>query len=432
MATALDLTPAPGAAPAARRVLRHALTEAGLLVRNGEQLLLALVIPVGVLVLGPLLGDRLGGLDVLVPSVLALAVWSSAFTSVAIATGFERRYGVLERLAATPLGRSGLLAGKAGAVVLVLVGQLVVLVTVGLALGWRPRLQAASTLVAVALVVLAAAAFVSLALLLAGRLRAEITLAVANLIYVVLLVGGRSWCRWTATPPPSSRCWPCCPRPPSVRDSGPPRPARCCRPRHRPARLAARGSGLDPKVVPMDLTRLVRGPRALPRWAIATLVANIGIVVTGGLVRLTGSGLGCPTWPRCTDDSFVAHPELGIYGAIEFGNRLLTFVLIVIAVLTFASAALYRDPTRSDRGGRRRDLFWLSGGLALGIPAQGVVGGITVLTDLNPYLVAVHLLLSLVLISLAVWLVRLTRGLTARSVAPPWPLCRGSPWPCSG
>ena len=61
----------------------------------------------------------------------------------------------------------------------------------------------------------------------------------------------------------------------------------------------------------MDLMRVVRGPRALPRWAIASLVANIGIVVTGGLVRLTGSGLGCPTWPRCTDDSFVAHPALG-------------------------------------------------------------------------------------------------------------------------
>ncbi len=167
----------------------------------------------------------------------------------------------------------------------------------------------------------------------------------------------------------------------------------------------------------MDLTRVVRGPRALPRWAIASLVANIGIVVTGGLVRLTGSGLGCPTWPRCTDDSFVAHPELGMYGAIEFGNRLLTFVLIVVAVLTFVSAALHRDPDRPDRGGRRRDLFWLSGVLALGIPAQGVVGGITVLTDLNPYLVGLHLLLSMVLISLSVWLVRLTRGLTARPVS---------------
>ena len=169
----------------------------------------------------------------------------------------------------------------------------------------------------------------------------------------------------------------------------------------------------------MDLTRVVRGPRALPRWAIASLVANIGIVVTGGLVRLTGSGLGCPTWPRCTDESFVSHPELGLHGAIEFGNRLLTFVLIVIAVLTFVSAALYRDPDRADRGGRRRDLFWLAGGLALGIPAQGVVGGITVLTDLNPYLVGLHLLLSMVLISLAVWLVRLSRHLTPRPVSRP-------------
>ena len=167
----------------------------------------------------------------------------------------------------------------------------------------------------------------------------------------------------------------------------------------------------------MDLTRVVRGPRALPRWAIASLVANIGIVVTGGLVRLTGSGLGCPTWPRCTDESFVSHPELGLHGAIEFGNRLLTFVLIVIAVLTFVSAVLYRDPARPARGGRRRDLFWLAGGLALGVPAQGVVGGITVLTDLNPYLVGLHLLLSMVLISLAVWLVRLSRHLDPRPVS---------------
>ena len=190
MATTLDLTPAPGAAPASRRVVRHALTEARLLVRNGEQLLLALVIPVGILVAGPLLGGRVGGLDVLAPSVLALAVWSSAFTSVAIATGFERRYGVLERLVATPLGRSGLLAGKAGAVLMILAGQIGILAAISLALGWRPGFTGMSALAALALVVLAAAAFVSLALLLAGRLRAEVTLAVANLVYVVLLAGG--------------------------------------------------------------------------------------------------------------------------------------------------------------------------------------------------------------------------------------------------
>jgi cytochrome c oxidase assembly protein subunit 15 len=139
------------------------------------------------------------------------------------------------------------------------------------------------------------------------------------------------------------------------------------------------------------------------------LVGNIGIVVTGGLVRLTGSGLGCPTWPRCTEDSFVSHPELGVHGAIEFGNRLLTFVLILIAVLTLVSAVLYRDTAGTDPAGQRRSQRWLAAVMVLGIPAQGVVGGLTVLTGLNPYLVGLHLLLSMLLISLGVWLVRLTQ-----------------------
>lgn len=186
----LDFTPAPGAAPAGRRIVRHGLIEARLLVRNGEQLLLALVIPLGLLVLAALTRGRFLPLSTLAPSVLALAVWSSAFTSVAIATGFERRYGVLERLAATPLGRGGLLTGKAVAVVLVLVGQLVVLSGAGLLLGWWPDFTAGSLLAAGGLIVLGAAGFVSLALLLAGRLRAEVTLAAANLIYVVLLLAG--------------------------------------------------------------------------------------------------------------------------------------------------------------------------------------------------------------------------------------------------
>ncbi len=94
-------------------------------------------------------------------------------------------------------------------------------------------------------------------------------------------------------------------------------------------------------------------------------------------------------------------------------------MLIVIAVLTFVSALVYRDPTRGDRAGRRRDLRLLTAAMALGIPAQGVIGGLTVLTGLNPYLVGLHLLLSMVLISLAVWLVRLTRQLTPRPVPGP-------------
>ena len=188
--TTLDLSPAPAPAPPAKRIIRHGVIEARLLIRNGEQLLLALVIPLAILVAGQVARVSIGNLDVLGPSVLALAVWSSAFTSVAISTAFERRYGVLERLATTPLGKPGLLAGKALAVILVLAGQLVILAGAALGLGWRPEFTPQSALLAVALVILATATFVCLALLLAGRLRAESTLGLANLIYVILLIGG--------------------------------------------------------------------------------------------------------------------------------------------------------------------------------------------------------------------------------------------------
>ena len=111
--------------------------------------------------------------------------------------------------------------------------------------------------------------------------------------------------------------------------------------------------------------RLVTGPVALRRWAVAALAINIVIVVTGGLVRLTASGLGCPTWPRCSETSFVSHPELGVHGAIEFGNRLLTFVLVAVIALTWITALRLRDPARLDvRGGRRRNLRWLEIGRA--------------------------------------------------------------------
>jgi ABC-2 type transport system permease protein len=187
--TAIDLSPAPAPAPAAKRIVRHGLTEARLLSRNGEQLLLALVIPLAILVAGRFANVSMS-LDLLAPSVLALAVWSSAFTSIAITTAFERRYGVLERLATTPLGKSGLLAGKALAVIMIMLGQLVILTGAALGLGWRPRFTALSALVAIVTVILATATFVCLALLLAGRLRAESVLGVANLIYVILVVGG--------------------------------------------------------------------------------------------------------------------------------------------------------------------------------------------------------------------------------------------------
>ena len=191
----IDFAPRPGAAPRSRRVLAHALTEARLTVRNGEQLLLALVIPIGILVAGRLLDGRFGlHEESIAPSVFALAVFSTCFTSLAIATGFERRYGVLERLAGTPLGRGGLLAGKALAIALISLGQLLVLAVVALVLGWRPHPSSAQWVVAVVGVPLAMLAFANLALAMAGRLRAEATLGLANLVYLVgLAAGGIMW-----------------------------------------------------------------------------------------------------------------------------------------------------------------------------------------------------------------------------------------------
>ncbi|MFI7442458.1 ABC transporter permease [Nonomuraea indica] len=188
---ALDLTPAPGAAPFGRMVLAQAGAEVRATLRNGEQLLLTLVIPVLLLVgfsVAPLI-DVGGGsrVEFLTPGVLALAVMSTAFTGQAIATGFERRYGVLKRLGATPLSRAGLLLGKTLAVLAVEVLQVVVIVAVALSLGWRPQ---GSFAAAVLLVLLGTAAFSGLGLLMAGTLRAEATLAAANLVYLVLLGAG--------------------------------------------------------------------------------------------------------------------------------------------------------------------------------------------------------------------------------------------------
>ena len=150
-----------------------------------------------------------------------------------------------------------------------------------------------------------------------------------------------------------------------------------------------------------------RATAGCARLGWATLVANIGIVVTGGAVRLTGSGLGCPTWPRCTDESFTPHGALDLHAAIEFGNRMLTFVLAAIAVATFVSAW---------QSGRR-DLRVLALWLGLGIPAQAVIGGITVLTDLNPWVVSFHLLCSLAIIGLAVLYLRRDRPRPRRRAA---------------
>jgi cytochrome c oxidase assembly protein subunit 15 len=140
------------------------------------------------------------------------------------------------------------------------------------------------------------------------------------------------------------------------------------------------------------------------RLAVASVVANAGIVVTGGVVRLTGSGLGCPTWPTCTADSLTPTAAYAQHGAIEFTNRMLTFVLTAVVLATLLAVL------RSDR----RDLTRLAVAAFVGIPAQAVVGGITVLTGLNPWTVAAHFLLSMAILAI-------TTTMAARAYQPPGP-----------
>ncbi|MEU0135973.1 ABC transporter permease [Streptomyces sp. NPDC006296] len=184
-------TPRPGAAPLPRMIAAQAVLETRMLLRNGEQLLLTVVIPALLLVLFSAVDvvDTGAGdpVDFLTPGVLALAVMSTAFTGQAIATGFERRYGVLKRLGASPLPRWGLMTAKTLSVLVTEVLQIVLLTVIALLLGWSPQGGPFSVLL---LLVLGTVAFSGLGLLMAGTLKAEATLAAANLVFLLLLVGG--------------------------------------------------------------------------------------------------------------------------------------------------------------------------------------------------------------------------------------------------
>ncbi len=193
--------PDPRPAPGGRRITATAGLELRMTLRNGEQLLLALVIPLLALIGGTLIsivGLPEPRINTVLPGVLVLAVMSSAFTSQAITTGFDRRYGVLKRLAAAGVGRAQLIAGKCAATLAVIAGQFVILALVAVVLGWRPQTvgpQQTSVVLSglwvVLITLLGTAAFIGLALLLGGTLRAEAVLAVANLLWLVfVLVGG--------------------------------------------------------------------------------------------------------------------------------------------------------------------------------------------------------------------------------------------------
>jgi len=190
-AVADSFVPAPGAAPRRRMLSAQTRMEFRLLLRNGEQVGLTLVIPLLLLFFFnlPLLYS-LGvprRIDFVVPSIIALAVMSASFTGLAIGTGFERKYSVLKRLGATALPRSVLIGGKTLAVLLLELVQVALICAAAFALAWHPHGDPVLALVMIALGTLA---FGGLGLLVAGTLRAEVTLAAANLIWLVLLFAG--------------------------------------------------------------------------------------------------------------------------------------------------------------------------------------------------------------------------------------------------
>jgi ABC-2 type transport system permease protein len=187
--------PAPGAAPLRKMVAAQASLELRTLMRNAEQLILTLIIPVLLLVAfghEALVSVGAGSrIDFVVPGILALAVLSTAFTSLAIGTGFERRYGVLKRLGASPLSRQGLIAAKTMTVLTVELAQAGLVLVVGALLGWSPHATGSAVIWVPVLLLAGTAAFTGLALLLAGTMRAEGTLAAANLLYLIMLgLGG--------------------------------------------------------------------------------------------------------------------------------------------------------------------------------------------------------------------------------------------------
>lgn len=145
--------------------------------------------------------------------------------------------------------------------------------------------------------------------------------------------------------------------------------------------------------------------------AILTLFSQIAIIGTGGAVRLTGSGLGCPSWPQCTADSLIPTPELGIHGIIEFANRTMAGVLALIALAMFLSVSRF--------AAARRDLFVLSLLIGIGVITQAVIGGVTVLLDLDPSIVGLHFIISIVLVALGTVLAwRVWFGRSAARVVP--------------
>ena len=436
-------TPDPRPATVPKMLAAQFALELKLLLRNGEQLLLTLFIPITLLIGLTLLPFGSFGPNraaTFVPAIMALAVISTAFTGQAIAVAFDRRYGALKRIGATALPVWGIIAGKSLAVVTVVFLQSIVLGAIGFALGWRPHIV--GLMLGAVIIALGTAGFAAMGLLLGGTLRAEIVLAVANLLWFVfaglgaLTLEGQAVpeaVRWAARLTPSGALTEALTQAMSLSVDW-----------FGLAVLAVVGRGVSAvrtALVPLHLTRradrrrfpifrppspallravvLILYDRAVPvgRFllrlvdllpmpslraqrliAAAVVLTQGGIAVTGAIVRVTASGLGCPTWPQCFPGSFtpVPHAEVpGIHQAVEFGNRMITFLVVLTAALAVLAVT---------RARRRREVLVYAWLMPASTVMQAVIGGITVLTGLLWWTVAIHLLVSMAMVWLAVLL----------------------------
>ena len=435
----------------AARVLAQTAFEARAILRNGEQLLVTIVVPVLVLIgLTKATGididtDGMSRIDFFTPGVLALAIMTSSFTSQAIASAFDRRNGVLRLLSTTPLGRGGLLAGKILGVLAVEVVQVVVIATTALLLGWHP--DPTGLLLAVVAVVLGTAAFTSLALLVAGTLRAEAVLAVANLLLLLLAVAGGVIVPADRLPgPDGAHRAPAAVRGARRGDARDPLARRAARLVGRRARRLDRRPRLGcVAAVPLALTcDQPRGPagRGHPRpdrtlVAVSTVPRRRGptaaVRAAARPVGLAG-GRGQPGRPD------RHHRDRRRRAAHQLRARLLELARSASpassprsctrsrrSTRTSSSATGWSRPSSSSSAWSSRCSSSASGaGLRrtarsgssrwLGVVVQAVIGGLSVIYDLNPAIVGSHLLISMA--------PRGVLGLAGRAHARGRPTCR--------
>ena len=406
-------------------IAAQAALETKMLLRNGEQLLLTVVIPTLLLVLFSSVDivDTGAGeaVDFLTPGILALAVMSTAFTGQAIATGFERRYGVLKRLASSPLPRWGLMTAKTLSVLVTEILQVILLTVIAFALGWSPARQPLRRPAAPGprhggllgprpadgghaegrgdagrrQPGLPAAAGRRRGHRAAGQVPARGAQDVLGLLPISALSDGlRDVLQHGAGMPWGDlgilAVWAVVGLArggavlPLGVGAGRPGPRALVKRVHKRSPYDGRRAKRDPRrrrsgrAQPARLhrRRWTPAPRTVRRAALAALVMAVVIVVTGGAVRLTGSGLGCPTWPKCTDDSLTATSAMGFHGAIEFGNRMLTYVLCA-AVGWAIIAARSQKPYRRGLTRLGWAQFWI-------VMSNAVLGGIVVLVGPQP------------------------------------------------